>query len=280
MTAKCRRFIAIVAIAIATGQFVALSTLPAHGQSLNDDGPAWCGTNWACDTVGPTSDPADGKFVALVTAVDGDYVVTGQGSADAARDLARSKCTKREPEVWCDADGPSTTTTTGCIGVAGKKKWTEVIWHDDKSTRVDAWRQALKNCLMRHCQVELTACAGDDPRTLPRFPLPPDVTGGKIDPALVGTWEIPMHPGRWIWEIAANGTYEFHTEAPDGAPSHAGTLSADGGTWSLVSLAGSIAGYADRDEGTYLMQGPDTVEMTGKLGGGTWQRVKGTAPPN
>jgi hypothetical protein len=25
-----------------------------------------------------------------------------------------------------------------------------------------------------------------------------------------------MNPGRWVWEIDRNGTYEFHSEAPEG----------------------------------------------------------------
>jgi hypothetical protein len=122
-------------------------------------------------------------------------------------------------------------------------------------------------------EITLT-CAGDDPRTAPPFPLPPNVIGGIVDPAVVGTWEFAMNPGRWVWKIAANGTYEFHTEAPDGAPSHAGTFVANGGTWTLVS----IAGYVDTDGGTYLMQGPNTMVMTGKLGTGGWQRITAAAP--
>ena len=61
-----------------------------------------------------------------------------------------------------------------------------------------------------------------------------------------------------------------HTEAPDGAPSQAGTFVSDNGVWTL----NSIAGYADTDGGTYLMVGPDTMAMTGKLGFGIWYRIK------
>jgi hypothetical protein len=273
MTPRRGIFIAIAGIAVATGQFLALSSFPAHAQSQNSDGPAWCDTAWACDTVGPTSQPADGKFAGYAfgdaQSID---VVTGQASEDAASTLALSKCAASNGNQPCFLSK----TTTGCIGFSGPPGGDITAWDDAKATRVDAWSHALAACSGANCQVEMTACAGDDPRTAPRFPLPPNVTGGKVDPAVVGTWEIPLHPGRWVWEIAANGTYEFHTEAPDGAPSHAGTFAANGGTWTLVS----IAGYADTDGGTYLMQGPDTMVMTGKLGTGSWQRVKGAAPAN
>src|SRR4051812_42455692 len=97
MTSSLGRCIALAAIAFSAGQFSALTTVPAYGQSQDSDGTAWCDTTWACDTVGPTSDPVDGKFAALVSAVAGDYVATGQASEDAARNLARSKCANSEP---------------------------------------------------------------------------------------------------------------------------------------------------------------------------------------
>jgi hypothetical protein len=101
--------------------------------------------------------------------------------------------------------------------------------------------------------------------------LPPDVTGGAaVDPATIGIWEIPMNPGRWVWEIAATGAYEFHTEAPDGAPSHAGIFTASGGKWTLQSTAG----FVDSDGGFYQMQGPDLMVMSGALGLGAWHRIK------
>jgi hypothetical protein len=271
MTQRRGRSIAIAIIAFSAGLLVWFSTFPAHGQTHNSDGPAWCGTAWACDTVGLTGKPAQGEFAGLALGGAAKVgVATGQASADAAENLALSKCAASNANQACLLSK----STTGCIGLAGPPGGDVTAWDDPKATRVYAWSQALKACGAAGCQVEMTACAGDDPRTAPPFPLPPNVIGGKVDPAAVGTWEIPMNPGRWVWEIAANGTYEFHTEAPDGAPSHAGTFVANGGTWTLVS----IAGYVDTDGGTYLMQGLNTMVMTGKLGTGSWHRITTAAP--
>jgi hypothetical protein len=271
MTQRRGRSIAIAIIAFSTGPLVWFSTFPAQGQTQNGDGPAWCGTAWACDTVGLTGKPAQGEFAGLALGGAAKVgVATGQASADAARNLALSKCAASNANEACVVSK----STTGCIGLAGPPGGDVTAWDDPKATRVDAWSQALKACGAAGCRVEMTACAGDDPRTAPPFPLPPNVIGGRVDPAAVGTWEFPMNPGRWVWEIAANGTYEFHTEAPDGAPSHAGTFVANGGTWTLLS----IAGYVDTDGGTYLMQGPDTMVMTGKFGTGSWHRITTAAP--
>ena len=261
-----------IAIAIAVlGASLLPWLAPAHGQTPDSDGPPWCGTAWACDTIGLTGKPAQGKFAGIAIGdVDRIGVATGQASADAAEKFARSKCP-------ADSAGQSCSffkTITGCLGLAGSPTGEVYSWDDSNAPRVEVWLEALKACGAAGCRMAMTACVGDDPRTLPPFPMPPDVTGGKVDPAAVGAWEFPMNPGRWVWEIAANGTYEFHTEAPDGAPSHAGTFAADGGSWTLVS----IAGYADTDGGTYLMQGPDTMVMTGKLGKGSWHRIAGTMP--
>jgi hypothetical protein len=135
-----------------------------------------------------------------------------------------------------------------CVGIA--------ISRDDKAygvsgpetSRLAAWHSALEYCRKfggRHCSV-------------------------MIDPQLVGEWFIDMNPGRWIWEIGAGGTYQFHSEAPDLAPTHAGVISAADGKWTLSATAG----IADSDGGTYQILGPDKVTMTGKLGTATWRRVQ------
>ena len=71
-----------------------------------------------------------------------------------------------------------------------------------------------------------------------------------------------------MWNIAANGTYEFHSEAGDRAPSQAGTISARGGAWSIQAQ-----NMKWTDTGTYTFQAPGTMIATGKLGTGTWHRV-------
>jgi hypothetical protein len=92
---------------------------------------------------------------------------------------------------------------------------------------------------------------------------PPKPVG--VDPNTVGTWELPLKGGPWVWEIHRDGTYRFHSEARDGAPPHAGTFSASNGQWSLKATTGYT------DSGTYLIQPPDTLIATGQLGTAAWR---------
>src|SRR5580704_4243369 len=100
------------------------------------------------------------------------------------------------------------------------------------------------------------------------LPLPSVGTTAGVDPRTVGTWELLRNPGMWVWRIAANGTYEFHSEAGDGAAPQAGTIAAGSGKWSIRALNN---GYTDG--GTYTFQSPDRLLATGKLGTGAWLRV-------
>jgi hypothetical protein len=92
-----------------------------------------------------------------------------------------------------------------------------------------------------------------------------------VDAHLVGTWKLPLKGGPWVWEILRDGTYKFHSEAQDGAPSHAGTFSAGNGHWSLKATTGYT------DNGFYLFQAPDILIATGKLGAAAWLRP--ASPP-
>jgi hypothetical protein len=87
-----------------------------------------------------------------------------------------------------------------------------------------------------------------------------------VDPDTVGTWELSLKGGLWVWQIRRDGTYTFHSEAGDGAPPHAGAFSASNGHWSLKATNG----YAD--SGTYLFQRPDTLVAVGKLGTAAWRK--------
>ena len=93
----------------------------------------------------------------------------------------------------------------------------------------------------------------------------------SVDPDTVGKWQLAVNGGLWLWEIHPDGTYEFHSEAPDGVAPHAGTFAASGGVWSLQATNG----YADG--GTYTFQGPDTLIATGHFGTGDWHRVSASA---
>jgi hypothetical protein len=140
--------------------------------------------------------------------------------------------------------------------------------------RAAAQAAALAGCRAekgKACVIQTTPCASDNVNwssPLP-LPLPPATPAAKIDPAVVGTWEYSINPGRWVWQIAANGTYEFHSEAADPAPSHSGVFSASGGHWSLKSTSG----FEDIDGGQYKFESSSVMTATGKLGTAKWSRV-------
>src|SRR5262249_40864104 len=94
----------------------------------------------------------------------------------------------------------------------------------------------------------------------------------KVDPGLVGTWEldVPNAEGvaRWVWEIHAGGTYDFHAEGPGGVPSHKGVFEARKGKYSLRSTPLSWV-----DSGTYQLIQGNTLSATGRLGTASWPRV-------
>ncbi|HVO00122.1 MAG TPA: hypothetical protein VMT49_08780 [Steroidobacteraceae bacterium] len=90
--------------------------------------------------------------------------------------------------------------------------------------------------------------------------------GGAIDPDIVGTWVLPLKGGHWVWEIGADGTYRFHSEAGDGAPPHSGKFAAALWHWSLTATNGYT------DTGLYYYQAPDMLLATGRLGAAAWRR--------
>jgi hypothetical protein len=94
------------------------------------------------------------------------------------------------------------------------------------------------------------------------------VTG--VDPDIAGTWIYQQPSGPWVLEVSRNGTYKFHSEAGDGAPSHIGSFGASHGHWSLTANSG-YPGWVDG--GTYILKLPDTWILTGRLGRGVWRRV-------
>jgi len=139
------------------------------------------------------------------------------------------------------------------------------------SARVRAAADAMARCHSsggKSCQVITAPCAGDDVRFRSPMPLPPGGATARVDPNVVGTWELLINPGVWVWTIAANGTFESHSEALDNAPSLAGTVSFSGGKWSFNALNTPWT-----DGGTYKLSAPGTMVATGKLGTGTWHRV-------
>jgi hypothetical protein len=139
------------------------------------------------------------------------------------------------------------------------------------ATREGAAAKALEECTKAggiNCAVSLAPCGNDDVRFQSPLPLPPGEQPGSVDPALVGLWGLDVSSGIWVWQISVNGTYKFHSEAPDNAPSHAGTFTASNGKYTLHAIS-----MVWDDQGTYTMQGSTAVVMTGKPGTGTWKRI-------
>jgi hypothetical protein len=91
----------------------------------------------------------------------------------------------------------------------------------------------------------------------------------RVDPALVGAWEIPVPGGRWVLTIDAAGEYTFVNEAAGPAPSHSGEFLAHDGEWSLRSTT-----LALEDHGTYRAGADGVVELTGNRGTLRWGRSK------
>jgi hypothetical protein len=139
------------------------------------------------------------------------------------------------------------------------------------ATREAAAAQALADCTKaggNNCAVTLAPCGNDDVRFQSPLPLPPGGKPGSVDPALVGLWGLNVSSGIWVWQISANGTYTFHSEAPDNTQTHAGTFTASNGKYTLHAIS-----MQWDDQGTYTMQGSTAVMMSEKLGKGTWERI-------
>jgi hypothetical protein len=166
-------------------------------------------------------------------------------------------------------------TRKACTGIATSPAEHAVGWSGSVRTRLDAWNTALEQCRKDHgkaCKVMATPCAGDTWQWSPQLPLPPAPKDPQLDPGTVGTWALTLPQGKWIWEIGAGGTYTFHAETQKTyEPSHAGRFSASRGKWSLEATAG---GFPDVDGGTYVLQGPNIMSMTGKYGQAAWYRIK------
>lgn len=125
------------------------------------------------------------------------------------------------------------------------------IWIATGKLGAAAWRRpALAQKAMR-------PCSPDQPQV--SKPV-------GVDANLVGTWKLPLKGGPWLLTIGRDGTYKFHSEANDGAPSHEGTFSASNGHWSLKATMGYD------DAGLYLYQAPDIWIAAGKLGAAAWLR--------
>jgi hypothetical protein len=213
--------------------------------------------HWAAAAISPTTMTAGASH--------------GQNSLDGAEQTALQNC-RRNGAGDCKV---LTWAENACIGLAES--------YADKSYgfyvaggRDESAAGALARCRSangKSCVTVTAPCAQDDVRWSSPLPLPPGEATATIDPNMVGTWELFINPGRWIWRVAANGTYELHSEAMDNTPSNAGTFSASNGHYTLHAITMNWD-----DAGTYKVQSPGVVVATGKLGTGTWKRIGGASP--
>ena len=88
-----------------------------------------------------------------------------------------------------------------------------------------------------------------------------------VDPALVGTWEIPGAAGSWQLAIDDVGRYAFTNAGMGAAASHTGTFTARAGEWSLRAEAGGV-----EDRGTYEVVA-GALQLTGNRGVLRWGRA-------
>ena len=190
----------------------------------------------------------------------------GQNTEAEADEAALALCRRNAPS-GCKV---LTWAPNGCVGLAVASKGGH-FGYGPADNRKEAAAIAMKQCRAgggENCVVISAPCAQDDPRWSAPLPLPDGVKASPVDPRMVGTWELLINPGYWIWRVAENGTYEFHSEAVDGAPTHAGTFTASKGNYKLHAI-----NLSWDDTGTYTFQGPDTMIGKGKLGTGTWHRM-------
>jgi Domain of unknown function (DUF4189) len=194
----------------------------------------------------------------------------GQNSQSGAEQTALQNC-RRGGATDCKK---VTWAANLCIGLAesvAEKAYGAYVGNN----RDQSAAGALALCQSGHgksCVTVTAPCAADDIRWSSPLPLPPGGTTAAVDPNMVGTWELFINPGRWVWRVAPNGTYELHSEAMDNTPSNAGTFAASNGRYTLHAIT-----MPWDDAGTYKVQSPGVVVATGKLGTGTWKKIGGAS---
>ncbi len=170
--------------------------------------------------------PPEGPFASVALSmttfvVGASYYEPSQEEAE--KDAVKSCVNNRGGQ---DCKVVSSVRKTACTGVATSPADGAAGWSGKENTRLDAWNGALEQCRKRggkSCKVMVTPCAGDTWQWSPQLPLPPAANDAQLDQGTVGTWALTTPKGRWIWEIGAGGTYEFHAETQMVyEPSHAG----------------------------------------------------------
>ena len=165
-----------------------------------------------------------------------------------------------------------------CLALATSIKPTAMAccWGEHGYDRATAAANAMNSCKANglDCLVRVSPCYTDDPRWASPLPLP--TTGfqpGSVDRDLVGYWKASVNGGLWILQIAANGTYTFHSAAPaspGNQPMHNGTFTTSNGKYTMHAIS-----IVFDTQGTYTIQGSSkgTLQMNGNLGSSTWYRT-------
>ena len=210
-----------------------------------------------------------------VSASTGNYgASTSQSTSDAASQMALKYCSMygaKDCKVLYS-------NWNQCVALATTLKpiATACCWGSSPLNRAQAASIALSACNTygAGCAVRVSPCYTDDPRWASPLPLPA-IAGqaGSVDPDLVGYWKATVSGGMWILQIAANGTYTFHSAAP-AAPGnqfmHNGTFTTSNGNYTMHAI-----NVAFDTQGTYAIQGSSkgTLQMTGSSGSSTWYRT-------
>jgi uncharacterized protein DUF4189 len=234
----------------------------------------------ACQNLAKSFKYSTGLWVSIATSSAKQIagVSHGQPTQSAAEQTALANCKalgatdcKINESVQNSCKAIAASVTNSSEGTA------TVTGFSTLSNRDAAAADALDQCRqllgrgMRACVIRAVPCAADNPAYPSRLPQPVGGQPGSVDPNLVGTWQIDIgnpSTGRWLWQVTGNGTYELHSEAFDGTPTNAGTLSASNGRYTLHAT-----NISWDDSGTYAFQPPATVVATGKLGTGTWHKI-------
>ncbi|MFT3731033.1 MAG: adenylate/guanylate cyclase domain-containing protein [Hyphomicrobium sp.] len=155
-------------------------------------------------------------------------------------------------------------TVAGADGATLDYKW--IGQGPTMTGRVSGEMSEAKDC-MRYlpnlqAMVPAVCKAGEGPSSGADPAAPSSV---DIDPATLGAWVLTVPRGHWIWVTRDNGTYDFHSEASDGAPSHHGRFDASNGKWSIQATSGYT------DGGSYEVLPSGAFVATGRLGTGEWE---------
>jgi hypothetical protein len=234
----------------------------------------------ACQSLAKSFKYSTALFVAVATSDEKPIagVAHGQTTQSAAEQTALANC-KAAGATDCKIEQSMQNACKAiAVSISSTSEGTATVRGFSAAENRDAAAaQAVEECKKlfpqagQGCIVYTAPCATDNPAYPSRLPQPAGGQPGSVDPNLVGTWEIDIgdpNTGRWLWQVTANGTYELHSEAFDGTPTNAGTLSAKDGHYSLHAI-----NISWDDSGTYSFQPPGTLVATGKLGTGTWHKI-------